>query len=118
VVKLSRRAIIRFRFELSYAALAENWAAILAVAGLTAFAIVMGHYLFMGPTTSEEGRVLGFGVYETAYGTQPIVRVRTKSGEVQELAAGTGTLGHCRTGDTIRLVRRPHALRVDMRGCS
>jgi hypothetical protein len=99
--------------------LVENWAAILATAGGLAVVLAAWHSLFLGgPATPEEGEVLGFGIHEGAYGTQSIVRVREKSSLVQELPAPIGSLDRCHIGSTIRLVKRPHALRVDMRGCA
>ena len=118
-MKPSRAASLRFQLERPFAVLAEKWVAVLASAGVLALVVAAWHALFLtGPATPEEGEVLGFGIYEGAYGTQSTVRVREKSGLVQELPAPVGSLDRCHKGSTIRLVKRPHALRVDMRGCS
>jgi hypothetical protein len=117
-VKPSSTANLRFQLERAFALFVENKVAIIVLVGSLAAIVEIVRYQAEAPATLEQGTILAFGIYETEYGTESLVRVRTKSGEVTELMAPGPALGNCRKGDAVRLVRRSHSLSVDMRGCS
>lgn len=115
-MKLSRSARLRFGLELAGQWIADYGRAMLAVAGLLALAIVAMDYFFQGEAKPEAGMVAGFGTAAYYTGDEPLVTVRTKDGRLVQLPAPPA-VRVCRIGDRILLIRRPHSLMVDPRGC-
>jgi hypothetical protein len=109
--------LLKFRLEWIAGEIGRNAVALIVIIGLLALAVLAGWFLLGGPATVEPAQVLGFGTYETDYGTRSVVRIRTRSGEVHELVAANVSLLSCLPGSRILVVRRPHSLIVDPRGC-
>jgi hypothetical protein len=102
--------------------LARDYGAAILVAAVLCVLVAAISFLLVratsGPEASEEARVLGFAFHASRFSQLPIVRVRTADGVVRELTASRQKLRQCRTGDTIRLLRRGTALLVHREGCA
>lgn len=92
--------------------------AVLVFIGIVAAFIAAFVYFRAGPTEVELGEVIRFGTHANEMGNRPTVIVRAADGRRYELIASRGSVGHCMAGDSIRLIRGTHSVRVDPRGCT
>jgi hypothetical protein len=116
-MRLSRSAAIRFAVERILVGIGDTWQAIATVIGIALFGIISLQFMTAGRVTVEPAAVLGFGIYEDQVGSHPIVRVRLSDGGVAEIPTSTSVVHGCREGSRIWILRRPHMLSVDPRGC-
>ena len=97
--------------------LLEEWRAALGL-GIVVAALV-GYILVRQsrPTEFETAKIIRFGSYANDTGDHPSVTASTTDGASIQVFTIGAPLGNCVVGGQIRLVRKPHSVSVDPRGC-